>query len=257
MGGPANITITGMVDVARSSSGAGTAANTNGPLVYIPFGRDALAYAYTGTDAAFANIDAATLKAIFQCTTTTVGASSVTPVIPQAGSGTRKDFLNKIGIGADYPGGVVPSCVKVGQEHDSSKLEDGSAFPADGLTAMSAAQWVAQNTGAGVNRRGATAQIGSPIAGVLPVTGTGTAMVPNPTYYADTTWGRDTYLVVEYARVTTGDPKYDANLANLVSTGTSKMANTASVAPSQAGSVKKKFGFLTPASTIPVRANLS
>jgi ABC-type phosphate transport system substrate-binding protein len=258
-GGPANVTITGQVDIARSSSGPVSVNASSGALLYIPFGRDALAYAYTGTDAAFQSIDAATLKAIFQCTQTTVGTSgaTVTPVIPQAGSGTRKDFLKKIGIGADYPSGVVPSCVKVGQEHDTSKLEDGSPFPTDGLAPMSAAQWVAQTTGAGIDRRGATAKIGSPIGtSVSPVTGTGTGMVPNAAYFNDTTWGRDIYLVVENARVTVGDPKYDANLADLVSTAKAKMGNITNSTPGQAGSVKKKFGFLAPLATTTTRADL-
>jgi hypothetical protein len=82
-------------------------------------------------------------------------------------------------------------------------------------------------------------------------------MVPNATYYANTTWGRDTYLVVENARVTVGDVKYDPSLADLVSTGASKLGNTSSVLGSQAGSVKKKFGFLAPASLVPFRAALS
>ena len=72
---------------------------------------------------------------------------------------------------------------------------------------MSAAQWVAQNTGAGIDRRGANVKIGSPIAGTPAVTGTGTSMVPNAAYYANSTWGRDTYIVVENARVTVGDAK--------------------------------------------------
>ncbi len=112
---------------------------------------------------------------------------------------------------------TLGACVKVGQEHDTSSLADGSAFPANAVTAMSAAQWVAQNTGAGIDRRGAGVKIGSPIAGTPAVTGTGTAMVPNAAFYANTTWGRDTYIVVENARVTVGDPKYDAKLANVVS----------------------------------------
>jgi hypothetical protein len=120
---------------------------------------------------------------------------------------------------------------------------------------MSAAQWVAQNTGAGVDRRGTNVKIGSPIAGVSPVTGTGASMVPNPTYYADTTWGRDTYIVVANARITSGNAAYDANLANLVSNQGTKLANHGSLS-SQAGAVKKKFGFLAPSTTVPTRANL-
>ncbi|WP_191413615.1 hypothetical protein [Salinibacterium sp. ZJ450] len=258
-GSPVGVTITGQVDVARSSSGAGAAANPTGPLLYIPFGRDALSYAHSGgANAAFDSIDQATLEGLFECTITTVGGVTVTPVIPQAGSGTRKDFIAKINV---TEGSMLEvsegGCVVVGQEHDTKNLADGSAFPANAVTAMSAAQWVAQNTGAGVDRRGAGVKIGSPIAGTPAVTGTGASMVPNKPFYDNTTWGRDTYVVVQNARVTVGDPVYDAKLANLVSNATSKLGNTQSTLPGQAGSVKKKFGFLAPSTTTPTRANLS
>ncbi|CAL8978948.1 hypothetical protein PROP_02648 [Propionicimonas sp. T2.31MG-18] len=254
--GSPTVVITGQVDIARSSSGATAVAD--GPLRYIPFGRDALSYAHTGTATAFDSIDAATLKGLYECTVTQVGGVTVTPVIPQAGSGTRKDFLAKISSTETLMKEVSEGgCVVVGQEHDTEFLADGTtAFPANAVTPMSAAQWVAQNTGAGIDRRGANAKIGSP-TGVSPVTGTGAAMEPNSAFYTNTTWGRDTYLVVENARVTLGDPKYDAALANLVSTSSSKLGNTGTAATSQAGSVKKKFGFLAPASTTPFRAALA
>lgn len=245
--------ITGQVDVARSSSGAGSLANPTGQLLYIPFGRDALSYAHSGgANAAFDNISQAALKSLFECTATTIGGVTAVPVIPQPGSGTRSDFMSKIGV----TDATLGNCVVVGQEHDTSKLFDGTPFPANGVTAMSAAQWVAQNTGAGIDRRGTGVKIGSPIAGVPAVTGTGTSMVPNAAYYADTTWGRDTYIVVENARVTAGNASYDAKLANLVGTQASKLGNNQSTLPGQAGSVKKKFGFLAPSTTVPTRANL-
>jgi hypothetical protein len=248
-GAPASVTITGQVDVARSSSGATVVAN--GPLLYIPFGRDALSYAHSGGDnAAFDNLDAATLKGIFECTITQVGGQTVVPVIPQNGSGTRTDFISKAGIG------TLGGCVVIGQEHDTKNLADGSAFPANAITPMSAAQWVAQNTGAGVDRRGSNVKIGSIVAGVSPVQGTGAAMAPNSAYYSNSTWGRDTYIVVENARVTAGDAKYDAKLADLVSNGAAKIGNTTATLPSQAGSVKRKFGFLAPANATTFRAAL-
>ncbi|MCC2594184.1 hypothetical protein LKO27_12280 [Tessaracoccus sp. OS52] len=252
-GSPASVVITGQVDIARSSSGPGSSANPTGPLLYIPFGRDALTYAHSGgANAAFENIDQATLKGLFDCTITTVGGTTVTPVIPQSGSGTRSDWLSKLGLTE----ATLGACVKVGQEHDTNSLSDGSAFPANAVTPMSAAQWVAQNTGAGIDRRGAGVVVGSPVAGTPAVTGTGTAMVPNAAFYSNTTWGRDTYIVVENARVTAGDPKYDASLANLVSNAGQKLGNTQSTVPVQAGSVKKKFGFLAPSTTTPQRSNL-
>ncbi|WP_157156892.1 hypothetical protein [Diaminobutyricimonas sp. LJ205] len=247
--GSPTVKILNQVDIARSSSGATEV--TNGALRYIPFGRDALSYAYKSTDVAFEHITEAQLKSLFECTTTTIGTTTAVPVIPQAGSGTRKDFLGKIGVTEQTLG----ACVKVGQEHDTQKLSDGTLFPTNGVTAMSAAQWVAQNTGAGINRIGAGVKIGSPI-GVSPTSGVGGSTEPNKAYYDDSHWGRDTYLVVENARVTVGDAKYSADLANLVSTATSKLGNTSTTLISQAGSVKKKFGFLPPSNTTPFRAAL-
>lgn len=255
-GAPAAVVISGQVDIARSSSGPGTSANVNGPLVYIPFGRDALSYAHTGTDAAFDNIDLATLVGIFNCSITTVGGVPVTAVIPQSGSGTRADWLSKLGLTSAYST-ANPSCVVTGQEHDTKNLADGSAFPVNAITAMSAAQWVAQNTGAGINRIGTLnpVKIGSPVSGVPATTGTGTSTVPNSAFYANSTWGRDTYVVVEYARVDSTDPKYDAKLAALVdSTKGTSLTNTSTFVTT-AGAAKTKFGFLAPSSTTPIRSN--
>lgn len=247
-GSPA-VVIKDQVDIARSSSGATVVAN--GPLLYIPFGRDALSYAHSGgANAAFDNIDQATLKGLFECTIRTIGGVTVTPVIPQSGSGTRADFLSKAGIG------TLGSCVEVGQEHDTTLLADGTTpFPANAVTPMSAAQWVAQNTGAGIDRRGTGVKIGSPIAGTPAVTGTGASMTPNAAFYANSTWGRDTYIIVENARVTPGDPKFSAGLAEVVSSASAKLSNHGSL-PNTAGAVKKKFGFLAPSSTTPFRAAL-
>ncbi|WP_127819267.1 hypothetical protein [Microbacterium sp. CPCC 204701] len=260
--GSPTVAIPNQVDIARSSSGPASGAGAGsadpmGPLRFIQFGRDALAYAYTGGTAAWANIDHATLTDIFDGgAPVSIDGVQVTAVIPQAGSGTRQDWLNKL-IGAnDYPnGGTVPAGILVGQEHDTTHLADGSNFPTNAIIPISAAQWVAQNTGAGIDRRGPGAQIGSPIAGVAAVTGSGSSAVPNQAYYSNTTWGRDTYIVVENARVTLGDAKYNAGLANAVSNAASKLGNHGAL-QNQAGAVKRKFGFLAPSSTTPIRAKL-
>jgi hypothetical protein len=239
------ISITGQVDIARSSSSAGATANTNGPLAYIPFGRDALSYAYNG--AGLGNITAAQLKSIYECTLTTVGGVSVTPVLPQTASGTRKFFLSAIG------NPTLGSCVvQPGfAENDGTVITNGQIIP------FSVASWVAQSTGAGQNRTG-SASLGSPLAGVAPTTGTGTSLAPNSAYYGSTVFGRDTYVVVEYARINKSDPKYDATLAAIVDpTKTKSLTNFTTLTPSTSGSVKAKFGFLAPSSSAIVRANLT
>jgi ABC-type phosphate transport system substrate-binding protein len=241
-GSPTGVVITGQVDIARSSS-AGT-ANANGELMYVPFGRDAIAYAYNGTAADISSLSGSEMKSLYECSVTTVNGVTVTPIIPQNGSGTRKDWLAKIGSSETAMRTVAEGgCVVEGQEHDATTLTTNSVMP------MAVSRWIAMNTGASYDKRG-TGTLGSMVAGTSPVTGTGSAMVPNPTYYADTTWGRDTYLVVEYARVSLGNAKYDANLAKLIDpTQATALTNTSAVA-TRAGAVKKKYGFLAPTSGV-------
>lgn len=243
-GSPTNVPILGQVDIARSSS-SGT-QNPNGVLLQIPFGRDGLTYAHNGTHPAFDNIDAGTLKGIFEGTITELAPGvPVVGVIPQAGSGTRADFLKLI----DVKDADLASTVKVGQEHDTRKLQNGDPMPANSVTPQSAGQWVAASTGAGSDRRGAGFKLGSPIPGTPAVDGEGQNMLPNAVFFASN-WGRDSYIVVENARVVPGDAKYDAKLAALVGTG--QLANRSSL-PASVGAVKAKYGFTPAAATAATR----
>ncbi|CAN5165748.1 hypothetical protein BH09ACT6_BH09ACT6_25040 [soil metagenome] len=237
--------ITGQVDIARSSSGPGSAANTSGALEYFQFGRDALSYAYNGTGVD--QLTTAQLTAIYNCSLTVVNGVTINPILPQSASGTRKFFLAAIGIST--PGACVTQSSF--PENDGTVLTN----PGD-LIPFSVASWVAQKSGAAQDRTG-TVALGSAEGATAPTTGTGSAIVPNPTYYADATWGRDTYVVVEYARVNPASATYDANLAALVDPTKSKSLTNFGTGPSTSGAVKKKFGFLAPSTTVPIRANLS
>jgi hypothetical protein len=81
------------------------------------------------------------------------------------------------------------------------------------------------------------------------VTGTAGALQPNAAYYGDSTWGRNVYLFVERARIESGNAKYDANLAALLSPAQNKLSNTETTGASKVGMVKALFGFLAPSST--------
>ena len=103
--------ITGQVDIARSSSGPGTAANSSGPLAYIPFGRDAVSYAIApGTATGLEQLSTAQLTQIYNCTLTSVGGVSISPVLPQSASGTRKFFLAAIGVTNRAPASTRAPC---------------------------------------------------------------------------------------------------------------------------------------------------
>ncbi len=258
--------IAGTVDLSRASS-SGT-ASTNGVLVQIPFGRDAISYVYDSASVAgIENLTIAQLKQVFEGQTPLViNGTTINAVTPQTGSGTGKDWAKMIGASTTLENAaavVAGGTVSFGQEHDASTLAVNTIMP------MSASRWIAMHDGGSYPKFLPTSLMAS-IEGVSAVTGTGgtysvttgivtgSTLAPNATYYNmatnGTNFGRDTYIVAEYARITPGNGAYDANLANLVDpTLSQSLTNTSTSNPSKAGSVKLKFGFLAPLGTTSVR----
>jgi hypothetical protein len=185
-------------------------------------------------------------------------------IVPQAGSGTRKDFLIKIASSSStgtesvaLTAAVTAGRVAVGQEHDATN----AAMTGDAVMPMSASRWIAMQNGASFDKSG-LAVIGSVYTattlGASPVSGTAPALNPSSTYYSDATWGRNVYLFVERARIdntfTAGGAivagaKYDENLAALLAPANNKLSNTEITGASKVGKVKLLFGFLAPSST--------
>ncbi len=249
--------IAGQVDFARSSSGATVV--DSGPLLYVPFGRDAVSYAYRGASdvtvpAEMATLSADQLKQIYSGDIKSVGGVTVVPIIPQDGSGTRNFFLNALygtsGTPAAPAGAAGNPRV---QENDASQLT-----PAAGtiwIAPFSAASWIAQSNGVtGVNTIANTStQIGA-IDGKAVVSGSGSSLSANSTGYNDTRFGRDTYIVAEYARTQTSSSKYDAGVAQMLDSSELKSLANFGGSPASAGPVKRKFGFLPPLNSTPFRA---
>ena len=249
-----NVNIAGQVDIARSSSGPGSNANTSGKLIYVPYARDAVAYAYypvAGHETDLAGLTTAQLTAIYNGTLTSVGSTTVIPLIPQSGSGTRNFFLKAIGVSSDGSCTLAVCTSSAIPENDASKLTTaGQIIP------FSAANWIAQANGVQNNTIPASGAVllGKP-DGLAPFSGTGSSLVPSTELYNSTVYGRDTYLVVEYARIDPTSPTYDSVLAGLVdTTKVSSLTNFSATLASQPGSVKKKFGFLAPSTSTPQRA---
>ncbi|HEY3339301.1 MAG TPA: hypothetical protein VGK18_12410 [Propionicimonas sp.] len=245
------VNIAGQVDIARSSSGPGSNANAAGKLVYVPYARDAVAYAYYPDPAHPGDLDnltTAQLKSLYQTGTQVIGSTTVTPLIPQSTSGTRKFFLSAIGVSTDATCGMSTCTTSTLPENDASVLTPGTVIP------FSAANWIAQANGVAQTTIPASgvAKLGAPDA-VVPFTGTAPNLVPAASFYSSV-YGRDTYLVVEYARIDTTSATYDSTLAGLVNTPVATSLTNFGTAPSQPGAVKKKFGFLAPSTTTPVRA---
>jgi len=305
-----NININGQVDISRSSSSdpkstkRTDASAADATIVSVPFGRDAIAIvmhptlankvcaaqgqgtvadttvtpnvAASGTCVPY--LTSAQLGQLYETTTAnpTLSINGTTiafkPVIPQAGSGTRKDFLGKVVSGTkdsnnqttEFLAAESAGFVATGQEHDAIS----AAFIAAGAKAiepMSASRWIAMKNGASYDKSGiavigavstSTTLVNSVIAS--PVTVTSGVYSPNSAYYNDTTWGRDVFLFVERARIDssftaggtiTAGSKYDANLAALLDPTLNNLSNTQVTGASKVGKVKLAFGFLAPLST--------
>jgi hypothetical protein len=257
----------GLIDIARSSAGP-SAQVAGGLLAWVPYGRDAVAFAYSGGSAAdqanVADLTPGQLNTIYSATADQViNGTTVKAYLPQSGSGTRKFFMGAIGIPSNVAGSAVYTNNNTLAENDATVFPTTVPVGTAYVVPFSAANWISQSNLAAPNTIPASGavKLGTPVvdASNVPVpayTGTGTALVPNAPFYANTTFGRDTYLVVEAARLdSTNAAKYDATLASLLDpTRTGSLTNMSSSTTS-AGGVKRTFGFLTVSSTTILYSN--
>lgn len=125
----------GCLQFSRSSSAP---SGSNG-LTYIPFAVDSISYGVTNTSDISRNLSKSDLQQYYQCNPAFVGASApydVTPMLPQAGSGTRIYWVAQMGITEAQIAGGTLGClingVKNGQpieEHTGTVLDDKSIVP--------------------------------------------------------------------------------------------------------------------------------
>jgi ABC-type phosphate transport system substrate-binding protein len=107
----------------QDTSCGGSALN---PSTYdvITIGKDPLQILSANTTNAPSGLSIPELKGIYACTTTqwsqlnsSLPSTTIIPVIPQVGSGTRKQFEQDLGIGDTFP-----SCVHVAEENDPTAI---------------------------------------------------------------------------------------------------------------------------------------
>ncbi|WP_051741890.1 substrate-binding domain-containing protein [Streptomyces xylophagus] len=135
---------TGCVDFARSSRGPNNTTTTD--LTFIPYAKDAVSWVKQDGSALPDNLTTAQLKAIYECTLTSLNGVTLTPILPQSASGTRAFFLSSIGV--TTPGSCVTSNSTI-QENDGSAIDSaGDIFP------YSVAQYTAQESFVVDDRRG-------------------------------------------------------------------------------------------------------
>ena len=159
----------GCIQYSRSSSLDLSAAAVN--LTYVPFAVDAVTYAVTNNSNIPRTLALTDLKSIYTCDPAFVGTGpnySIHPLLPQAGSGTRKFWEATVGIAdADVVAGHYP-CIS--DTHNGTPIEehDGRVLDANSLAPFSIAQYIAQSSGTIADIRG-NALIGT-VDGLSPQT---------------------------------------------------------------------------------------
>ncbi|MFD6425743.1 hypothetical protein [Streptomyces sp. NPDC060198] len=197
-----NDTTKDCIDFARSSRGAKT---TGTLLTWIPFAKDAVSVAVRTDSALYASgaqdLTTAQLKAIYQCTTTTLNGVTLTPLLPQTGSGTRSFFLEKLGLTDAQVGSCVSQSV---QENNGLALDT-----AGDIAPYSVAQYIAQVSGTVTDIHGAT--------DLIKVNGTAPYNASTFTLNTAFSFNRDVYNVVPTAKLT------DATISSTFVGSTSKV----------------------------------
>ncbi|MFC4506879.1 MULTISPECIES: Ig-like domain repeat protein [Streptomyces] len=231
-------TIKGQVDFARSSGGPSTSGNA---LTYIPFARDAVGVAVRGP-----GLDTLTVAQLFDIYKSggvrTLNGQTLHPVLPQSGSGTRKFFLNAIGLTE----GTVDTTLPTVQENQANAAltEDGALAP------FSVGSWIAQNNGIAPDYSSTAVSAGAHLASLQlpgdtgatsPVTTVNGKLTPVAGYYENATFGRDVYNVVPSRTIDTTSVFFDKDIYDVFVTSGS---HEAALASDNAENVIAKFGFL-------------
>lgn len=254
----------GLIDFARSSSSVTT---TSGPLVYIPFGRDAFGFGYVRPSGSpVTSITAAELTALHSTGPQLIGGVPVIACGIQTGSGTYSSWMTALGLatnGTGDPGtntcnnaGVAPFSGRV-QENNGPDLTGKSTFLSsmtsdicDGVAGgapvtcenaqlvvgFSASQFIARSNGVGSvpPNLGVNGGLGA-INGIPAVTGTAPNLAANAAWYANTTFGRDVTYVVAAAAIEGADAV--PSLVDMFVGSTSKVC--------AATTTIQQFGFLS------------
>ena len=195
-----NKVVSGLVNLARSSAGP---SGTGTDLTYIPFGRDALSYAYFANGVTpVTSLTKAQLVSLFTTGPATIGGVNIVPCSIQVGSGTFAFWNAALGVTAAQMAAATTTCGATIQENDAAGLAArGATFANTQLViGFSAANFISQSNGVAASQLAAGVDLGAIVDGATnlgkPYAGTAPNTVPSVTFYASTTFGRDVYNVL-------------------------------------------------------------
>jgi hypothetical protein len=234
--------ISGSVDFARSSRGPNV---TGTALAYIPFARDAVGVAYYdhGTTT-FATLTTAQLNALYSSPTGTlvINGDTAKACLPQAGSGTRSFFEGAIGVSEATANAAATAAGCNTQEENGADTfyAFANVLPAGtgAVIPFSAGSWISQANGVSLDRSATGRANGVDLAAIdalgKPYTGTPPNEAPSATYYANTSYGRNVYVVVPTSKIGTFG---DSGLKSLF------VGGSAQICASAAQTTANRFGF--------------
>jgi ABC-type phosphate transport system substrate-binding protein len=146
----------GCVQFARSSSLNVAASSPS--LTYVPFAVDAVSFAVTSDSSVGRSFSLTELQAIYHCDPSVVGTGpnySVTPILPQAGSGTRSYWETQMGItDADVNNHVYPCILNGSRNGVTIEEHTGTSLDSKSIEPFSIGQYNSQASGLIPDRRG-------------------------------------------------------------------------------------------------------
>lgn len=248
--------VAGLIDLARSSAGPAS-GDTGTALTYIPFGRDALTFAYYANGVAnpVTSLTRAQLTSLFTTGPQVIGGVNIIPCGIQTGSGTFAFWQTVTTATTTQENAATATCRNATvtptgdgrvQEHDSAglKAKGDALVGSQVIIGFSAANYVAQGNDVGSRdlspgvQLGQISDNGSGTNLGLPYTGTIPNLVPSGTFYNDAVFGRNVYNVFDTARVT-GFGNNDIK--------TLFVGPTSSICSGPAQTTVNLFGYFTPA----------
>jgi len=209
------VDISGQVDFARSSAGP-AAGDTGTDMTYIPFGRDGVSFGYyRAAGSPVTTLTRAQLTTLFTTGPQTIGGVRIVPCGIQTSSGTYSFWNTVTTASAANENTATTECNALlaagrAEENDGTALKArGDALAAVSghsgdqvVVGFSAASFIAKSNlvapgappatvGIGsISDNGSGTNLGSPITGTAP------ALAPSSTFFADSVFGRNVYVVL-------------------------------------------------------------
>jgi hypothetical protein len=246
------VSTTGQINFARAARGPKTTGNT---LTFVPFARDAVAYAFfhKTANASLETLTTAQLKSLYSGTLTTIGGATIKPCLTITGSAPRSNLESAIGV-TDTTAEATAKAAGCDQIQQNS----GNAFNTfaktlasgtDAIVPISAGDWIGQADGFAVDESGAARTAGVDLGSVTdgstalgkPYTGSGSSLAASTTYFQSTSYGYNLNTVIPTSDLSGFNA--DLSLVDLfVNTATSPSNNAAICQPAEQ-TIVKDFGF--------------